>query len=373
MEELVESKEKEVPEDREFERIKTSCLKMNNPYSRLFYASIILLNILTLVLCVIYLNNVQKVVSLNTVFENVNSLFVVPFVASILLVVFLKFLPMYLKLYQRTKHRKFGNAMSATTTYNFFETITICSNSAIKKSAMNLIDNGVDKHIAIDVTYGSKFFEKLTIVIYSFVLYFLGLILFTNSINVWIWIVAGIAILANLMFVLNVIIFKYNKKLMIDLISRFVKFLYKIKVIKDYEKMYTNITDKLIIYSKEFKQNKLIIFIEVLCVFIKFLVKCGLLYLIMSSLNFGDEKLLLQLIISCTIFDLVIDIFPLQKGTLIYEILFVYLFGNLYFEGYVVWALILYKFFDYFVCTIIYLISLIFKKKTYNITKNTSI
>ena len=53
-----------------------------------------------------------------------------------------------------------------------------------------------------------------------------------------------------------------------------------------------------------------------------------------------------------SIFEILFSIWPLPKGLLIYEVVFIYLMNNIFFSGYLVWGLLAYKILDYYLIII---------------------
>ena len=56
------------------------------------------------------------------------------------------------------------------------------------------------------------------------------------------------------------------------------------------------------------------------------------------------------------VLDSIINILPLQKGTIIVEILFIFMFTNVFTEAYVFFGLFIYKIFEYFMHAIMFVL-----------------
>ncbi len=369
----VDLEKKETSQDREISRLNRSYEKINNSTSKLFYASIICLNILTLFVYIFYLNSKQKIEDINSVLGgfdyNLLILLSIMFVGMLIL----KVLPLYLRIYSKVKNRRFGYVLGATIAGEFFGKVTIYGlgeNAIVVKSLQN---KSVSPGLSIDVKYGANVFKNLSQLIFWLVAIFIGLIFYFDSINVWlvvIGIVSFIIIFSKTMFVF---IFRANKKFGIDVVSKYVKFLYKIVLAKNYETTYNKILDKLIVSASGIKQNGWITFVEICSGLLSEFLKGVMIYFLVVTLNLADGTIIFEILFKFSIMQLIFRLWPLQSGTLIFELLFVALFENIFFSGYVFWGLIIYRFFDLFAYVIVYLIQVVVKcilnKKSKKLTK----
>jgi hypothetical protein len=72
------------------------------------------------------------------------------------------------------------------------------------------------------------------------------------------------------------------------------------------------------------------------------------------SLNYGSVLGFVQVVFGLTMMDLIFDIYPLAKGVLIYEIMFILLFRGLFLDGYLLIGMLIYRILDYFVVFLIF-------------------
>lgn len=353
---------KSTAEDREIIRIDDKFNKITTGSSKLFYASLVALNILSLVLSMIYINNKQKLENANIVLENITWNTVVLLFVIFLCITLLEILPVYLKNYSRTKSKKFGIVFNSVAIGQFYEYSTVYGNGSRIMSTKYQTLKGMKYNQAIIINYSNKFFNNLSFVIYSFIFLFLSLFLWSNSVNIWLYILALLSFVIYLIYVILVLCFDIYKKSSINFISKVIRFLYKMKIIKDIEKTYGEFLDKMLIYTKGLKQNKWLTFTEIFSKIFVFFLKGVILYYALISMNIGDVSMLGELLFKCVIIELIFKIWPLQRGTLIFEFLFIVMFQNLFFEGYLYWGLIVFRFFDYFIYIIKYLLIIMFDK-----------
>ena len=348
---------KETMEDKEFKKINATYDKLHKSPNKIFYSSLILLNILTLIICGLYLTNTVGVVKFIDAFTLMDLKFWSAILVSFVLILMLKTLPLFLKTYSKMSKRKFCFSYLTMSNYEFYKQVTIYSNTAKMMSTKVMCDMGVKPQIAIDVNYSKRYFERICVTLFSLIIMILGMI-FCNKINPWFIVFAGLNLVINLVIILLVISLYFNKNKTLNFISKFVKFLYDLRLTKDYEMTYTKLVDRLIILAKELKQNKLITFVEIVSNILVIVIKYACVYFALATINFIDVSAVLELLYLCVIFDMILELLPVPNGTLFFEILFVLIFKNFFFEGYVFWGLILYRIVTYFGYIVNYLIIL---------------
>lgn len=348
--------QKDTAEEREFERLSETKEKVSDGNSKFFYVCLILLNILTIGLCYVILNKISTVEKLAIIFESLDYKIYILILLSFLLVLFLKTLPMFLKIYSKTKNRNLFTALSASLVGEYYGRVTICSCGEIPMCSNCLTSKGHTSKNVVDVNYGIKFFDKISFLIYGVIIYIVGSIVALKKINVWLFVLGLLILCYYIVQILIVFMFKNNKKKTLEFLSKFVKVLYSLHLIKDYEKLYYKLIDRLIIYVKELKQNKWLIFTEIIANIFRYFLKSIVIYFVVVTLNIASASVLGELLLATLILDLILQIWPLKYGTFIYEILFVILFINLFFEGFVFWGLLIYRIFDYFLFALAYLI-----------------
>lgn len=357
----VDLEKKETSQDREISRLNRSYEKINNSTSRLFYASIICLNILTLFVYIFYLNSKQKIEDINSVLSgfdyNLLILLSIMFVGMLIL----KVLPLYLRIYSKVKNRRFGYVLGATISGEFFGKVTIYGLGENAVVTKNLQNKSVSPGLSIDVKYGANVFKNLSQLIFWLATIFIGLIFYFYSINVWLVVIGIVSFIIIFSKTIFVFIFKANKKFGIDVVSKYVKFLYKIGLAKNYETTYNKILDKLIVSASGIKQNGWITFVEICFGLLSEFLKGVMIYFLVVTLNLADGTIIFEILFKFSIMQLIFRLWPLQSGTLIFELLFVSLFENIFFSGYVFWGLIIYRFFDLFAYVIVYLIQVVVK------------
>lgn len=343
-------------EENIFNSFQNKSLEIRSKKSRFYYFCILIVNICTLIIAGLWLKNTSSVESFSIVWQEVGFKFVLLLLFILLIILMLQTLPKYLKLYNNTGSRRFGVLFRANINKQYFNQITIKSSGGIYTSTLYLSDKKIKNGNAVNLTLSSNFIVKLSWVIYSFVFLVLAVFMWANDINIWLYLIAILPFIVNFIYVMILLLFIKNKKAVLNFVSNVIKFLYNRNIIKDYEKCYNNISDKLIATEKSLKQPKILIITEIFANFLTLFLKGVMLYFILTSLNMGSDNVLGNVLFGVVVLELLISIFPLPKGTLVYEILFILIFSRLFYSGYLFWGMVLYRLFDYFIYAIMYLI-----------------
>ena len=369
----VKEEKKETAEARILDDINVSHAKIKSFNSRLFYVSVAILNILALVIAMIYLDNRDDIEKFDIVLENLTWNTILILVGIFVCIMLLKTLPNFMKLYARTKSRKFGLMYRSIVCGEFYSIMTTYSSGENVMMSKYLENHKIDSKHSIDVAYSKTIFNRIATFIYSTVLVILGLIFWNDEVSVWILIPAIIALLINFSIVMLVWAFINHKKATLHFISNICKFLFNKRIIKDYEKFYDKIVDKLLIYNKAFKHNRILIFTEIMSYILIQFLKGVLLYFSLVTLNIGGVEILGDILYRFVLVDLILSIWPLQKGTIIFEIIFISLYYYIFFSGYLYWGLMIVRFFDYFVYMIQYLFVIIYDAIAKQLVKNSKV
>lgn len=349
-------KTKRVPlEDRIWERNNDKLLIMKNSSSKLFYWTIFILNIFILFVAAFVIGREVKLEKFSVVIENVGVENIVFLLLMFVAIMILKSLPDYLKIFAKTRSRKFFTCYCANVINEFYDGVTI-NNKGIIHYAGHLVNGKIKPNLAIDAAYSKKFVGKISFLMYGLVFMLVGACVWLKYIPTWLYLIALIGFVYELTMFLFTIYFGKNKEDAMHIVSSFCKFLVKIKLIKDYEKVFYKIVDTFIIYNKTFKQRKLMIWIEIYSNIIIYFIKGLAIYLLCYSMNLIEGKMFFQIIFISVVLQGVLNMWPLPKGTLIFELLFYKLVSFYFLSGYIYWAILIYRVFDYVLYMFQYLV-----------------
>jgi len=326
----------------------------------LFVVSIILLNICTLVIAWGIEGNITGYESIDSVVSGFDWKYMYLILAFIFVNLLLKTFPDFLVLYSKNRQRRFLSMLNANIKWDYYNCATVYSRSGSLAYSSQLAKSGVKEKIATDISYGKIFINKISMLLYSFVVLTVGFCLAFDVSIIWIILTGILGFLINCIVVFYVLFFDKTKDKCIKQIAGFCKTLYRLKIVKNYEKLYADLVDKLIVYNTALKTKKGVLITQIISSLIIIFFKHCILYFILLALNYGSFELFIDVLFRVTILDLIIAILPLNKGTLFFELFFILLFGSVFFKGYVLWGMLIYRIFDYFMRIILYLIVKIF-------------
>lgn len=348
-------------EDRLWSNFSEKLSTMQTSNSRLFYVTIAILNIFILAITMLVLNSKEKVESVSIVFENIGIKNILLLVLMFFAIMVLKTLPDYLKVFSKTKKRKFINCFVANARKEYFDCVTVFSKGEVAYSD-SLINGKIKTSHAIDVVTSKNFTNKISFTVYSLLFLIIGAFSWVKYMPIYLYIIALLIVVVNIAYIGFVVYFSKNKEEAMALIGSFCKFLYNRKLIKNYEKTFYSIVDKMIVYNKVFKYSKIIVWTEIFINVLVYFIKGLAIYLLCYSINMVEGGILFQVIFTWCVMEVILNFWPLQKGTLIFELVFISLFRVYYMSGFVFWALLLYRIFDYFMYILQYSLVAIFSK-----------
>lgn len=359
---MEENKKKVQPHEELFDNSLNKVQEISNKKSAFYYVGIIFLNIFFLALFWILIRQKENVAEYSEVIPTINWRYLWFSLAIIVLILLLQIFPDYIAIFSKTKKRKFGVVTLANNRLNFFNLVTSFSSGGYYTHANCLHSGGVSKQASIDVTYMKKLLSRISQLVYTFLFVCIGTILYIKNINIWIFVAGILAFLINCIVVIFILFFGNRKEQSLSFIAKLCKLLYKLKLIKNVDLTYKVMANRLFVYSLNIKKHKKLNILYVVCNFISQFLRHFILFVIVQALNFGSGEIFLEILFKCAILDMIISSFPFPKGTAIFEILFLCLFSSVFFSGYLLWGMIIYRLFDYFIYIIIYLITLAIEK-----------
>ena len=322
--------------------------------SVMFYICLVVLNVCTLLVALIWLKLDKKI----ECFEMIGDLWdFKTFAIMLALFVFVNILyvlPSFLKYYNTQKQRRFWLLYSANARAKHYECLTVGKKGETAAEIDLLNKNNVRPVESVAIAQGKRVIEKLSIAIIALIMCVVGAFIWLKDISGWLFALALIALLVNISYIVFVFIFVKNKKKGLILLGRICKFLYNVKIIKDYESFYNKCVDGMVARTIAFKQNKAILLTEIASYLLIFFLRFLILYVCLCSINMKAANRVWSLLFCFVLMDMIIQFILLQKGTLIVEILFLMLFTVVFTQTYVFWGLIIYKLFEYFMYIIHY-------------------
>lgn len=344
------------------ESVYISCEKRANDIRSkkniVWYCSVFLINICTLLLAWVFINNKWETISVKEVFADINWKYILFILLIIVICFLLKSFISFLSLRKHCKSAKFKAVFLANSRRRFYEMVTIYNQCDVVYS-VGLCVSGVDKCSSIEHDYSGKVLSRLSRLLYSFVFMIIGAVFYFTKVNVWVFIAGIVAFFINCMYVLLIVLFDFNRDKTIGLVAKFSKILYKLKLINDYQLFFQNVTNQLFAYSMGLKKVKKLSYVIIVSNLIVHFIRNFILFVIFQGVDIVGYSILCEVLFKCAMIDLIVSVLPLPKGMFVYEVLFITLFRGVVTSASMLCGMILYRFFDYLinflVCPIIML------------------
>lgn len=357
---MKDSEKKNIPQ----EIIYADMQKNNNEKSSkthvIFHIGIVLLNICMLALFWVLISNKYGVVKNRDVWDSVNWKYVTLLLVIPIGVIFLQVTRDYISLFKRNKRRRFAGILFASLKEILYNSY---SKLGGVKYVLELNSYNIDKRSSVDLNYRKRISRLIARIIYATLIFVLGTIFCIENTNVLMVILGVLAFVLSGSYLCFLLYSLSHMDKCVEVIARLSKLLYKLRIIKDYEGFFKRTSSVLYESCFAIKQlSKMSILSVIVDMLILFLRHFGL-FVIFQMLNFGGWDYFIWILFSCTILDLIIDLLPMPKGTLLFELLFATLFVNVFFSGYLPWAMVMFRVLDYFSYIIISLVILLFQRK----------
>lgn len=156
----------------------------------------------------------------------------------------------------------------------------------------------------------------------------------------------------NLFITLLTIFLSVSKAVGKKIVVGILKFLHKIKIVKNYEKQYNKVLKTVNDYQttmQEFAKNKgsfVLLFLESIA---QYLVQYTIPFFIACAFLGFRTDVLLELAIGNIMIDVAAGFIPLPGGTGMSELSFTALFASLFTEGTLFWAMLIWRFMSYYI------------------------
>lgn len=332
----------------------------------MFSILVFLLNICAIIVGYMWISHNEKVANFNIVFDSSNSGYWVLVVSCLLLIVLITSFSKFLGFYAVTKKRKFLTLFTGQIKSSYYDCVSLYNKGWIV-GCKHLINKADSSDHSINTILSSRMSDRFAKLVYSFIVLLSCSIFCIRKINLIVYLL-GIAsfIVLTIVFVF-VLMLKYKPSKILAIVAWFSAVLYKCKVVRDYEAYYNFIVGKMNSMNLYFKQKNYVAIIQFFANITVYILKALILYLFMLSINMGGIGTFAEMLIRLVLIDLIIEVLPLPKGVLVYEVLFILLFKNIMLEGFLFWGLIVYRMFDviiYFILNVVIsIVENIFHKK----------
>ena len=266
------------------------------------------------------------------------------------IIIYVDCLPIAYLVKKACKRSRFKLSFKTTIWGRYYDAVTPMATGGQPFQVTYLISYNVPSTSALSIPIAKMFFVQLT---WFFISLVCLIVSFTNGglYNTYVSIASYIGFVCNFVVLFVNFFLAVSKSTGRKIVVRVLKLLQKMKIVKDYEKQYKkttayiedyqNIMIKYMKSIKDFLYMFITISLRTILVYtIPFLLYCALV-----EVNFAYYGVFF---IMGVLIDLAASFIPLPGGSGMSEISFSAMFA-LYFPGKVVWALLLYRFFTYYV------------------------
>lgn len=155
----------------------------------------------------------------------------------------------------------------------------------------------------------------------------------------------------NFILVGGLVLLSTSKKIGKLLVVKSLKFLQKIKIVKNYDKQYSKVMKTVEDYQasvQSFIKNKGMFCVLFILSILILLISYSFPFFIYSGMVSFDISLWLDIVVKTIMIEIAASLIPLPGGTGMNEFSFTAIFASLFLEGRLFWALIIYRLFSYY-------------------------
>lgn len=308
---------------------------------------------LVVVGCVLFYQIKQEgVISLGQLFEyNLNGWYFLMAVGFLILLMVLKSLRFNILIKEATGRSRPTLSYKVSALGRYYDNITPMATGGQPFQVFYLNKRGLSASTAISIPLEKYFigqFAFMTVSVFC-VIYSMTHNLLGGSTVVKI--VSLLSFVLNIVLVGGLILLSISKGVGRVLVAKTLKFLQKIKLVKNYDKQYNKIMGTVEDYQtsiKSFMKNKGMFFgLYILSIFILLIIYSFPFFVYCGMVEF-DISLWLDMFVKTAMIEIAASLIPLPGGTGMNEFSFTAVFANLFLEGRMFWALIIYRLFSYY-------------------------
>ena len=234
----------------------------------------------------------------------------------------------------------------------YYDVITPLASGGQPFQILYLKGRGISASSSISITMGKYVISQLSslfvIVIVMILIATVDLGIDTNIVSVAFYI--GFAL--NLLISLVVLFLSVSKSLGKKMVVWILKFLKKIKIVKNYEKQYTRVIKVVNDYQttmQDYAKSKGVFITQVFLSILIYIMNYTIPFFVSCTFLGWRPDLFLQTCVMSIMIDVAASFNPLPGGAGVSELSFTALFASLFTEGTLFWALILWRFMSYYI------------------------
>ena len=298
----------------------------------------------------------MEVASFSTLISNINWGIFLLVPLCFILVMFLETAKLWLVSYKTTKTNRPALAYKVASLGRYYDSITPLASGGQPFQILYMTKRGISGSDSLSICMGKYVIQQIAYLLFSFVVMIFSITMTASSGNIegtvvtatsWI----GFSLNALLIFIIALI--SINKTIGNKLVGGVLKLLHKMKIVKNYEKQYAKIQKSVNDYQttmKRYAKDKGTFFSMFFISILYLVAHYSLPFLIHASFYGFHFELYGEIFIYVVMVDLAASFFPLPGGTGASELSFSVLFSSLFgIEGNLFWALLIWRFFTYYI------------------------
>jgi uncharacterized protein (TIRG00374 family) len=269
------------------------------------------------------------------------------------LMMFLETAKFWILTYQTTRKSRPGLSYKLGALGKYYDNITPFATGEQPFQIYYLNKHGVSGADSVSIPMGKYVIWQLSFVTFTFIIMIFSISLnnFNNAGTAVVTAGSWIGFAINSALVLLVGILSISKKLGTKLITGILILLHKIKLIKNYDKVYQkliNLVDDYQSTMRRYAKNKWSFISVIFTTYLGFILHYSLPFVIHAAFYGFDFSIFGTILTYCVMIDLTASFLPLPGGTGAAELSFTALFGLYFVDGNIFWAMIIWRIFTYY-------------------------
>lgn len=233
----------------------------------------------------------------------------------------------------------------------YYDNITPMATGGQPFQVLYLNRRGLSASTALSIPLAKYFinqFAFITISLFCVILTFCSDLLAGSTV---VKVVSLTSFCLNLLLVFGLVFLSTCKKVGNALVVKTLKFLQKIKIVKNYDKQYNRVMKTVQDYQvsvQAFMKNKKLFFLEYFLSLLVLIISYSFPFFVYCGFVGFDMSLWLDMLVKTAMIEIAASLIPLPGGTGMNEFSFTAIFAPYFVEGRLFWALIIYRLFSYY-------------------------
>ena len=233
-----------------------------------------------------------------------------------------------------------------------YDVITPMATGGQPFQIMYLKNRGLSASSAISVPMGGYVLVQIVIMLMSTIVLILATTTNLGGDNTVVSVAFYIGYALNMLVSLITIFLSVSKKIGTKLVVGILKFLRKIKIVKNYDKQYNKVLKVVNDYQttmQDYAKSKFTFVILLFVSILQYIATYSIPFTITCAFLGWRPDLYLEIFIMAVIIDVAAGFMPLPGGTGVSELSFTALFSQFFKDGTLFWALIIWRFMSYYI------------------------